>query len=63
LAVTVSLDEPAFGFGIGRLSLALAPVLGLIAVGLRERGEQIAGGLLLCLAAALLVLRLLGRAP
>jgi putative Mn2+ efflux pump MntP len=36
---------------------------GRIAVGLRERAEQIAGGVLLCLAAALLVLRLLGRAP
>jgi hypothetical protein len=31
--MSVSLDEPAIGLGIGLLSLALAPVLGLIAVG------------------------------
>jgi hypothetical protein len=61
--VSVSLGEPAIGLGIGLLSLVLAPVLGLIAVGLAGAGEQIAGGVLLCLAAALLVLRLLGRAP
>jgi putative Mn2+ efflux pump MntP len=36
---------------------------GRIAVRLRERAEQIAGGVLLCLAATLLGLRLLGHAP
>jgi hypothetical protein len=40
LAVSVSLDELAIGLGIGRLSLALAPVLGLIVVGLRERRSR-----------------------